>query len=118
MLKHLWPFSVIQRQKQEIVRLDGLLKGDFEQVASSVDEDGATLSFKSKTTTAIANALIKVYQNCGGANYLSISYTDNRDSREYEIIIQRKEGESPAEKASRLQAELDALKSGQPKTVT
>lgn len=100
----------IEELKEEIVRLQSIIDGDFEVKSFHFEDGKFDAAFEGSVVKVIAAELVNLYKSAGGDNYLSLELRDPDTEERFEIIIQRCLGERPAEKAKRLQKKIDAIK--------
>ena len=83
---------------------------DVEMLELTANGSGVELMAAHPMFGRLAQDATALLREAGAANYLTIEMTDKRDMIRYTVTVQREDGEHPAAKACRLQAELDQLR--------
>jgi len=59
---------------------------------------------------SISAAIIHEFRDLGADSFLTMAITDKKTGERYSINVQREGGQTPAEKISKLEAEIDSLR--------
>ncbi len=68
------------------------------------------LQLEHPMTGMLIDGLVMTFRAAGASNYLSMTATHKESGDEYVVTIQRKDGMTPAEKAAKLEREIESLK--------
>jgi len=60
--------------------------------------------------TELARAMVSDFSKLGGENYLAFTFSDNHSADKYEVVVQRKNGMTPSDKVTALEAEIERLR--------
>lgn len=96
----------IESMRREIVRLRALLAGDF-AISRLHYEAGKPLEIEARAASLGALAAVCRYFLGDSPNYVELAFED--DLGRLTLTIQRADGETPANKAARLEARVEEL---------
>ena len=78
------------------------------------EEDGrykCTIAFSQNLAMMLlTEEIARYYRECKADNYVSMRFHDPKSDQQYELIVQRCEGKTPAERVHELEKEIKLLK--------
>lgn len=90
-------------------------KAEIQAILKSIkyeagEEGKLDLIYEFPSVAILADEMARFFDAAGGKNYVEISMYDRASHRKFTMTVQRHGGETPGQKASRLEAELEQLK--------
>ncbi len=81
-----------------------------ELLETHITETAAEFSLSHPLFRLYTDGLVKIFKDNGGDNYLSILMTEKSIGEQFEMVIQRTKGKTPAQRVDELKAELEACR--------